>query len=62
MKVIMNLPTNENDKKVLNEKIATFRAKILLENIKKLNYENETKKEILTLTLSKLKENLSSCG
>ena len=62
MKVIMNLPTNENDEKVLNDKIAMFRAKILLENIKNLNYENETKKEILTLTLSKLKENLSSCG
>lgn len=62
MKVIMNLPTNENDQKVLNDKIAMFRAKILLENIKNLNYENETKKEILTLTLNKLKENLSSCG
>lgn len=55
MKVVVNLPTDEYSINKLSEKISTFRATLLLETIKSLNYEETIKKEILNRTLHTIK-------
>ena len=56
MKVVVNLPTTDEGISFLKNRIATFRATLILESIKKLSFENTVSKEILSKVLSKLKE------
>lgn len=56
MKVVVNLPTTDDGISFLKNSIATFRATLILESIKKLSLENTVSKEILSKVLSKLKE------
>lgn len=56
MKVVVNLPTTDERISFLKNRIATFRATLILESIKKLSLENTVSKEILSKILNKLKE------
>lgn len=56
MKVVVNLPFEEDDKNILEDKIATFHATLILETIEKLEFNNKKKKSILADTISKVKE------
>ena len=56
MKVVVNLPTTDEGISFLEDSIATFRATLILESIKKLSLENTVSKEILSKVLNKLKE------
>lgn len=56
MKVVVNLPTTDEDISFLEDSIVTFRATLILESIKKLSLKNTVSKEILSKVLNKLKE------
>lgn len=54
--MVVNLPFEEDDKNIFEDKIATFHATLLLETIDKLDINNQNKKIILNHILNKLKE------
>lgn len=56
MKVIVNLPTTEDGKKLLGSKIAEFRAFLLVEKIKSLKVSDASKKKILNSVLEHIIE------
>lgn len=47
MQVFINYPTTEKSQKVLSDNLATFKAKLLLKSIEKLNTDDKTKEEVL---------------
>ncbi|MCI8519135.1 MAG: hypothetical protein HFJ51_03415 [Clostridia bacterium] len=51
MKVFVNLPELEADKKELENRVADFHATLLIEKIKGLNINDTSKKKILELIL-----------
>lgn len=57
MKVIVNLPELEEDKKELENRVADFHATLLIEKIKQLNINDASKKELLNSVLEHLKDN-----
>lgn len=60
MKVIVNLPELEEDKKELENRVADFHATLLIEKIKQLNINDVSKKKLLDLILKDLKEKCTS--
>lgn len=60
MKVIVNLPELEEDKKELENRVADFHATLLIEKIKQLNISDASKKELLNSVLEHLKEKCTS--
>ena len=60
MKVIVNLPELEEDKKELENRVADFHATLLIENIKQLDINDVSKKKLLDLILKDLKEKCTS--
>lgn len=56
MKVIVNLPELEEDKKELENRVADFHATLLIENIKQLNINDASKRELLNSILGHLKD------
>ncbi len=57
MKVFVNLPELEEDKKELENRVANFHATLLIEKIRGLPISNVSKKKILGLILKGIKEN-----
>ena len=47
MQVFINYPTTEKGQKVLSDNLATFKAKLLLKSIEKLNTDDKKKEEVL---------------
>ena len=47
MKVIVNLPKLQEDKKELENRVADFHATLLIEKIKQLNINDLSKRELL---------------
>ena len=60
MKVIVNLPELEEDKKELENRVANFHATLLIEKIRQLNINDASKKKILDLILKDVKEKCTS--
>jgi len=56
MKVIVNFPELENDKTELENRVADFHATLMIEKIKQLNINDESKKNLLNSILKHLKE------
>ena len=56
MKVIVNLPELEEDKKELENRVADFHATLLIEKIKQLNIKDASKRELLNSILEHLKD------
>ena len=55
MKVIVNLPQTEEDTKELENRVANFHATLLIEKIKQLNINDESKEKMLNMVLTNLK-------
>ena len=47
MQAFINYPTTEKGQKTLSDNLATFKAKLLLKSIEKLNTDDKTKEEVL---------------
>lgn len=60
MKVFVNLPELEEDKKELKNRVADFHATLLIQKIKQLNISDVSKKELLNSVLEHLKEKCTS--
>ena len=60
MKVIVNLPKLQEDKKELENRVADFHATLLIEKIKQLNINDLSKRELLYSILENLKEKCTS--
>lgn len=60
MKVFVNLPELEEDKKELENRVADFHATLLIQKIKQLNISDVSKKELLNSVLEHLKEKCTS--
>lgn len=60
MKVFVNLPELEEDKEELENRVANFRATLLIEKIRGLNINDTSKKKILDLILKDVKEKCTS--
>ena len=60
MKVFVNLPELEEDKEELENRVANFRATLLIEKIRELNINDTSKKKILDLILKDVKEKCMS--
>ena len=60
MKVFVNFPDLEEDKKELENRVANFHATLLIEKIKQLNISDASKKELLNSVLEHLKEKCTS--
>lgn len=58
MKVIVNLPETEKDKIEFENRVANFRATLLIEKIRQLNINDTYKKKLLDLILKDLKEKM----
>lgn len=58
MKVIVNLPETERDKIEFENRVADFRATLLIEKIRQLNINDTYKKKLLDLILKNLKEKM----
>ncbi len=58
MKVFVNFPELEEDKKELENRVAQFHATLLIEKIKQLNINDTSKKKLLNLILKNLKEKM----
>lgn len=58
MKVIVNLPETEEAKIELENRVANFRATLLIEKIRQLNVSDTYKKELFNLILQDLKEKM----
>ncbi len=56
MKVVVNLPEREEDKKELESRVVFFHATLLIERIKQLKISDKSKQKILDLILQDLKE------
>lgn len=56
MKVFVNLPVLEEDKKILENRVADFHATLMIEKIKRLKINDNSKQKILELLLNKIKE------
>ena len=56
MKVIVNFPTTEELKDELNNRIALFNATLVVEAVKKLDYDNNSKKKVVNAILQELKK------
>lgn len=54
MKVIVNYPQSKEDIELLEDNVATFKATLILESIKKLNIPDERKKQVLKDVLNHL--------
>lgn len=51
MQIYVNYPTTKEGMKQLLDNLATFKAKLLLKSIDKLNVNNKTKNEVLNKVL-----------
>lgn len=60
MKVFVNLPELEEDKEELENRVADFHATLLIEEIKKLNINDASKKKLLDLILTDMKGKCTS--
>ena len=60
MKVFVNLPELEEDKKELENRVADFHATLLIQKIKQLNISDVSKKELLNSVLEHLQEKCTS--
>lgn len=60
MKVFVNLPELEEDKEELENRVANFRATLLIEKIRELNINDTSKKKILDFILKDVKEKCTS--
>ncbi len=58
MKVFVNLPELEEDKKELENRVANFHATLLIEKIRELNIRDSSKKKILDLILKDMDKTL----
>lgn len=58
MKVFVNLPETEEAKIELENRVANFRATLLIEKIRQLNISDTYKKELFNLILQDLKEKM----
>lgn len=56
MKVVVNLPTTDDEISFLKNRIATFRATLILESINRLKLDNKEKKLILDNIISEIKK------
>lgn len=56
MKVVVNLPTTSENISFLEDNIATFRATLILETIKRLKINNKERKLVLNDTINKIKK------
>lgn len=56
MKIIINFPELEEDKKELENRVAHFHATLLIEKIKQLNINDVSRKKLLDLILKDAKE------
>lgn len=56
MKVVVNLPTTDEGISFLKNRIATFRATLILESIDRLKLDNKEKKLILDDVINKIKK------
>lgn len=54
MKVIVNYPQSKEDIELLEDNVATFKATLILESIKKFNMPDERKKQVLKDVLNYL--------
>lgn len=54
LKVIVNYPQSKEDIELLEDNVATFKATLILESIKKLNIPDERKKQVLKDVLNHL--------
>ena len=57
MKVFINLPELEEDKEELENRVANFRATLLIEKIRELNIRDSSKKKLLDLILKDMDKN-----
>lgn len=60
MKIFVNLPELEEDKEELENRVANFRATLLIEKIRQLNINDASKKKLLDLILKDVKEKCTS--
>lgn len=60
MKVFVNLPELEEDKEELENRVANFRATLLVEKIRELHISDASKKKLLDLILQYVKKECTS--
>ncbi len=58
MKILINFPELEEDKKELENRVAHLHATLLLEKIKQLNINDTSRKKLLDLILKNIKEEI----
>lgn len=58
MKITVNYPTTDELKAELENKVALFNATLVVEAIKRLNYDNKSKRKIVNALLKELEKKM----